>query len=106
MKPLKTGIAIGPCIWDIFLGVVAPEDVESILCPLDFSRAGKADAFIAECRANEWKKDPDRAESILRQLIAEGKIQKYNLDKNGCPQLPVGYWAASEQEIRWKRTSY
>ena len=60
---------------------------------------------ITDYRTESWIEFPDKAEEVLRQLIADDKVEQPRLENdNHSPKVSVSkktYWVDSEDDIIW-----
>ena len=101
------GLSVSFCVSDIVAGKVALDKVEKIVAGTKLPDSEAWERCIKTYRESYWRKNPDQAERILRQLLAEGKIYQPALDpENGRrPHLAsdngIIHWVNAESEIKW-----
>ena len=94
------GLSPVPCINDILRGKVKIGAVEKILSAVDCADAKATAAMMSLFDGGD---DRTRAQEILNQLLAEGKIHQYNT-QNGYAEVldQANPWVNKANEIRWK----
>jgi len=86
------GLSVSLCIKDIIRGKVALEYVEKIVAGTRCESAEDWDKVIKNYRDLYWRKDPDRAEAILRQLLQEGKVEQPRVQGCVAHNIAAGRW--------------
>ena len=93
------GISLSFCVRDMAKGQ-APAVVEKIITGCRATDAKAWDYIIAQYKELYWK-GLDNAETICRQLIADGKIVQPRLTRNKAPYVGQIHWVESEDQIVW-----
>ena len=130
MKKGKIGLSLSRCVGDIVEGKINIEDVEKIITGACWTNDAEWEDTIQLYKQNDWcwsyigqdgrkmAANPDEAEKIARQLLAEGKIEQPRLkDPSRYPlrqrrfysaeiQATLGEdayvtWVDSEEDIQW-----
>ena len=97
------GLSISFCVQDIAEGKVALETVDKIVAGTSASTDEGMDDLIRSYCESYWCRYPQEAERIIRQLLAEGKIEQPRLvNSSHFPMLERGVrWVESEDQIIW-----
>jgi hypothetical protein len=96
------GLSLSKCVQDIINGKQKLEEVIKIISRTRVRSAEEWDNLIRDYKKAAWGKSPDLAEKIVRQLIAEGKIEQPRLTSERCPMVDQVHWVTSEDLIQWK----
>ena len=96
------GLSISGCVLDICKGKMKMEDVEKIVAGTCCPNEEIWDRVIDIYKDSSWLGHERKAETILRRLIADGKIEQPRLiDDDHYPSTGSGRWVKSEAEINW-----
>ena len=87
------GLSISFCIADIIRGKVNLEDVEKIVAGTKCETPEHWDGVIEQYKEYYWRDDPDMAEAVLRQMLAEGKIEQPRTKGIPIHSIASGHWA-------------
>jgi len=92
------GLSVSFCVSDIARGAVDIQDVEKI-------KSGVVsphwDNTIAKYRDLYWRKFPDEAERIIRQLLAEGKIEQPRTSvQDSYYDIAAGHWLVNGEQVK------
>jgi hypothetical protein len=104
------GLSVSFCVRDIAKGEVALADVDKIIGSTRAVTPENWEQVIAHYKETYWSWDdctPEKGEAVLRQLLAEGKIEQPRLlDDRNYPWLGNRkHWVDSEDEILWGEMS-
>lgn len=103
-KKKKIGLSLSLCIADICRREVQLSDVKKIISRTCCPDEAAWERVISWYQRNSWRDFPDRAEQILWQLLADGKIEQPKLIN--INHYPLVYphdsrWVDSEEQIKW-----
>lgn len=98
------GLSISLCIRDIAAGKIDIANVEKIFggTATGLPAPTSVDALLRRYQTQYWHEHPIEAESIFRQLIAQGKIEEPRLKNDRHrPYLGNGHWVEREDAAPW-----
>ena len=96
------GLSVSLCVKDVIEGKMAIGDVEKIISRTACETTDAWDEVIARYKARFWHHAPEKAETIIRRLIADGKVSQPRLAADEkMPDLHAvgGHWVKSEEEV-------
>jgi len=93
------GLSISFCVAQIVRGKMPRERVAKIIAGTKADSQEAWDSVIERYRDIYWRGIEDDAEKLLREMLAEGKIEQPRLVSGQAPCLAFGYWVESENEI-------
>lgn len=97
------GLSVSRCVLDIVQGTIDPADVTKIVSGTMAETPQDWDRVIRKYRDGLWYEFRDEATLVIRQLIADGKIEQPRLTENKRPLVTdENYWVESEDEIIWR----
>jgi len=86
------GLSVSCCIADIIAGKVAEEDVEKIIGGTCCHSPAQWDNVIGQYRDRYWRKDPDKAEEIVRRFLAKDMIDQPRTRGEEPPNISNRKW--------------
>ena len=89
---MKVGLSLSFCIGDMIRGLVDPAEVRKIVAATKASTPEGWDKVIADYRETYWYADPARGEALVRQFLAEGKIEQPRLEGRGYANIAWAHW--------------
>lgn len=92
------GLSVSMCIRDIIQGRVRLEDVVEIRGATSVRSPDRWDRVIKSYQQSYWTSDPERAATICRQLLTEGKIKQPRVDGGKVHSDAEGHWLPVGQE--------
>ena len=98
---MKIGLSVKHCVIDICRGNVKIEDVEKIIARTACENEEDWNQVIYLYKRDYWGDFPDKAGEIIRQFIAENKIEQPRLNGRSFADIKSGIWVESEKEIKW-----
>lgn len=102
----KIGLSVSLCVADIARGDIAIEEVSRLIAGTRCKDVDDWSSVIKDYQEEYWSEFPDQAKAILKQLIADGKVEQPRLENDNHHPLishsrPSDYWVESEDEIVW-----
>ena len=102
----KIGLSVSLCIADIARGDVAVGEVDKLIAGTRCADEADWNEVIRVYRIEDWIEFPDEAETVLRQLIADDKVEQPRLEDNDhSPRVSASkgtHWVESEDDIVWR----
>ena len=96
------GLSLSFCIFEICRGLVSVSDVEKIIAGTINRNKADWEFTIKEYKRLHWYAFPEQAQVIVRELLAEGKIEQPRLTNDSrYPLIEDGKWVKSEMDIKW-----
>lgn len=86
------GYSLSLCIKDVIDGTVPEEAIERLVTGTCARTDEDWTQVIESYRRDYWEKAPDRAEKLVRRLLAEGKITQPRLMGGAPAYLGDGHW--------------
>jgi hypothetical protein len=95
------GISVSSCIHSIALGCISSHNVSKIIGATSARTPEEWEDVIERYKKLYWSKCADKAEAIIREFLAAGKIEQPMLTTGLAPLRNKGIWVVSESEITW-----
>jgi len=97
----KIGLSVKNCVADICRGSVKVENVIKIIARTSCRDEEDWNHVIDLYKREYWSYFPDEAEKVIRQLIAEKRVEQPRLKDKPFADIKNGVWVESEKEIIW-----
>lgn len=105
--PRYIGLSSRECFRDMALGLIDPNQVDTIISGIDIDPKSEDDimAVVNVYQLNAWKDLPE-AEKLFREFLEDGKIQQPRQYGSIPPHINHGHWIMNftyEEEIAKKK---
>ena len=99
------GLSVSLCVKDVIEGKMAIGNVEKIISRTACETPENWDEVIALYMARFWRHAPEKAERIIRKLIADGKVVQPRITSRLMPDIleSEGHWVESEKDVIYTR---
>ena len=93
------GYSLSMCIGDIIMGSIPLNEVNYIIASTRIDSEQEFQRVLAENQQTFWDMEPEKAEQVMRQLFAEGRIDQPKLHGLKTIEHRDNYWSKAGKPV-------